>query len=856
MVSCEDCINRQHQDEDEHLVKMAGGEWGLWKWVGLRGSGFALAGILNLSSPESAAAADELLLAEEHADRIWKESIGAINEQLDRRLPDQRAGLSKALRLLKNGKVPAGLEIECFAKSLIQELAAACAKVDEAWLQYDELYGIATGHLSGRIREIAQERRFQEAVIWQNRQAFQTGIAEILKSSPAESRDSKRRQHEELVASYWQRYCTKNDTIGFFGPVGWAKLIPACDVIAVRPGPDLLASRKVYFEVWGIDALAEALFKDEGVRRWIAPRRVPALHVDETTAYLPLKSPITLSGRQAAVLEACDGTRAPREIAATLASNHPHGFDREQDVQETLNELHAKGLITWTPPIPSGTRPEEVLSQSIKLVTDSGASSHLSEALHQLEEARQEVAGAPGDPTRLDRALQNLEGTFTRLTGVAATRREGRTYAGRTLVYEDCRRDIEIDIGPQILDDLGPPLSLIVASTRWFTFKVAESYRQAFYQIYNELISQTGSVVVDANAFWIRAQSALYGGGDPGTISHDALTRRWAEILGILPDQKTMSYTTEQLRPRVLAEFYAPHPGWQYARYQSPDLMIAANSVEAIKRGDYLLILGEHHIASNTLSWAFFVEQHPSPSDFFRALAADLREPRLIPMPPKYFPGKTSRCQNVLISARDVCLELVVGSPGFANSPTVAIGSLVITDDKGDLVIRTRDGSMQFNLLDTFAEALMSQIVNSFKVVAPGGHTPRVKIDRLVISRETWQFEAGELEFAFEKQEAQRFVGARRWARANDLPRYVYYKTPVEVKPYYLDFDSPIYVNILAKAIRRTADKRQDAQISVSEMLPGPDELWLTDAEGNLYTSELRMVAVDLMGKPQTKRSI
>ncbi|URN14115.1 hypothetical protein LUW77_30555 [Streptomyces radiopugnans] len=31
----------------------------------------------------------------------------------------------------------------------------------------------------------------------------------------------------------------------------------------------------------------------------------------------------------------------------------------------------------------------------------------------------------------------------------------------------------------------------------------------------------------------------------------------------------------------------------------------------------------------------------------------------------------------------------------------------------------------------------------------------------------------------------------------------------------------------------------------VSEMLPTPEQAWLTDDEGNTYTSELRFVAVD-----------
>ena len=35
------------------------------------------------------------------------------------------------------------------------------------------------------------------------------------------------------------------------------------------------------------------------------------------------------------------------------------------------------------------------------------------------------------------------------------------------------------------------------------------------------------------------------------------------------------------------------------------------------------------------------------------------------------------------------------------------------------------------------------------------------------------------------------------------------------------------------------------ARLPVVEMLPAPDQAWLTDARGQRYTAELRMVAVD-----------
>ncbi|HEY3873472.1 MAG TPA: hypothetical protein VGM10_34260, partial [Actinocrinis sp.] len=66
-----------------------------------------------------------------------------------------------------------------------------------------------------------------------------------------------------------------------------------------------------------------------------------------------------------------------------------------------------------------------------------------------------------------------------------------------------------------------------------------------------------------------------------------------------------------------------------------------------------------------------------------------------------------------------------------------------------------------------------------------------------------------------------------------------------EPRPFYVDLSSPVYVNILAKAIRRLARNDPGGQLTFSEMLPTPEQTWLTDDRGRRYTSELRLVAVD-----------
>ena len=160
--------------------------------------------------------------------------------------------------------------------------------------------------------------------------------------------------------------------------------------------------------------------------------------------------------------------------------------------------------------------------------------------------------------------------------------------------------------------------------------------------------------------------------------------------------------------------------------------------------------------------------------------------------------------------------------------------------------MRTRDGKQTFEILEACASVMSGQVVQRFGLFGSGRYNPRINFDNLVVARETRRFESKELEFATAKDGSERFLAARRWARAHGLPRFVFVKVPIEVKPFYVDFGSPIYVDILARFIRRMNEQgKPGALLSVTEMLPQPHETWLCDAQGNRYTSEFRCVAVE-----------
>jgi hypothetical protein len=312
------------------------------------------------------------------------------------------------------------------------------------------------------------------------------------------------------------------------------------------------------------------------------------------------------------------------------------------------------------------------------------------------------------------------------------------------------------------------------------------------------------------------------------------------------------------LKPQVLAAFAAPRAGWPNARFHSPDVMIAASGQDAIRRGDYKFVLGELHPGEITISNWIFVGQHPSPEELFQALEIDLPEARVLPIAARHQPGANARTSLVLHTSRDYFLDYSLDSAYTAPTRTLSLGNIVFEKSGARLIARTRDSRYVFDAIEFMGSALTSIGGADLKVVPPARHTPRITIDRFVVAREAWRFSPSEITFANEQDEAYRFINARRWARQHGLPRFVFVKTPAEVKPFFVDFDSPVLINIFAKMVHRTiAGNNPDPlvtlppnpKITVSEMLPTPDKCWLPDADGQRYTSELRMVVVDLIDR-------
>ncbi|MEU3255211.1 lantibiotic dehydratase [Streptomyces sp. NPDC006997] len=768
---------------DEHApVLLPGGGWRLWQQFALRGPGFPADGVLRLAPP----------------------------------------GLAEAADKFGPGTPLAGPEWDGFT----EELATAAV------------------HTARHLQQVAARPRFQAALAWQNPAVLRTGIAPFLRWTPGvDARSSMPRQREELVAHYWQRFCVKNDTIGFFGPVGWGHWdLAAPDAVATTPGEGFLAAGEVYFSGWAIDALAKVLAEDADLMRCVPPRRVSIVRAADGTVRVPGRPAQPVGEREAAVLDLCDGTRPVAAIATEL--DLP-----VEEVTGCVRELVRRRWAQWRLEVPAATHPDRALRAILERVPDAAARDRALAKLTVLEERRDAVRAAGDDAEALTAAIGALEADFAALTDAEAQRAKGaRTAPCRGLVYSDTRRAATATAGPGLLAHL-EPLQLCLTAARWMTNRFADGIRARLRTVYDRLAA--AGAPVDLATLWLHTLPSPHPeAGDLIDAVQAELRAKWTRLLAIPPGARSVRLTTADLADRVRAEFEEPGDGWSLARYISPDVLVVADDAAALARGDVQLVLGEMHCALNTMGASLFVHQHPDRDELLAETTRDFPGPRLLPMLPKELPQKWSTRSRPALDRDEDHYVALVDQTGDPHRPrTVLSADVLVEDGDGRLTAVLPDGT-RYDLLDVYANTLTQRVMDRFTLRPEGEHTPRVTVDRMTLARETWNLPVGEADFADEKSEAARFVRARHWQRRHDLPRFVFVVSPTEPRPFYVDFDSPVYTTILAKAARRLARKDPGARLKVSEMLPTPEQAWLTDAEGRRYTSELRFVAVD-----QTVRS-
>lgn len=809
-----------------------GDGWGLWPIFQLRGAGFPMRLVQAMAAPETTDAVDSLLSREDDCARARAAALAACeaaHREADR---TARRAWIRVIRSLRRGEhrdPPARVATvnDNLAKLRIEMTACDTARETAARSFRDE-----SARISAALRRIAGSDRFRCAVLLQNRAAVHTAIEPLSRSSP-ETVGKKNRRREILVASYLQRYCAKADTIGFFGPMGWGRF---GDGLVVLPGPELVTSWAARFEPWAARAVAAALIPEPEIRRWLPPRLSPVLRIngdqlEGAPGARGLGGTIQLKDHLVRLLSLCDGQRTPVAIAEQLGADIDALLD-------TLRQLSLRGWLLWEVPILLDAEPERGLRDFFAGCSPDPASTRAQETVAAMLSIRDRIGSALFTAPELDIALGELEVGFRALTGSAPQRNPGQTYGGRTLLYADCRRDLKLEIPPAIATGVAEPLTLVLASGRWLTWEVARGYREVFEQTFATL--SAGSERVHLPRFW-RAVAPALRGPQPEIVSRATigLQERWAAALGLRDheDSSEIRFPTRDVAPAIKAAFAAPEPGWRSARHHCPDIMVAAASVEAIAQGDYTVVLGELHPGLNTLATLSAVSLNPYAEELRALYAEDIPEVGIAPIPDDDFCRSS---HDSRLAALD--LHLDTGSRWSSWRPAeqiCRIGDLDVVRGDGGLMAESGDRRHRFDLLEIFERPIKIQTVVAFSPFPVVSHRARILLGGLVVAREAWAFAPEQLAFRdIPGSSIEQLIEARRFVRRHHLPRYVFVSIPEEVKPVFVDLCCPTYIALLAAMARRAS------RVTLTEMLPRPDQHWLPDSAGDVYTCELRLVAV------------
>jgi Lantibiotic dehydratase, N terminus len=689
----------------------------------------------------------------------------------------------------------------------------------------------AAANQAAVLRRVARRADFLEAVTWQNHTLVEPMIVRLGRSDADTPNNQRLRKRQRIVVKYWARYCAKNETIGFFGPVTWFGLRRDGEPLQMKPGPALVRQGELFVEEWAIDALAASLCSDPEVRPWVAPRRHPTVYVSGTHAST-FAGPVELDQDEARLIALVDGRRLPAEIAAESGAE-------PAEVHEGLERLAAKGLVIWDLEPPLVQHAERELRTRLERIGDAKVRDRVTGALDRLEAARDALA-AYRDAEELRRSYLHLEREFTELTGVDPARRPGQAYGGRRLVYLECARDVDLSFGPQVLSSFVGPLELLLTSARWLAHEAA----QRSIRVLSEAFDEIGADAVGLSQLMSSRADKIFVPGNRA-LDHaiSEFVANWRAILGLDNGARIVTHSSDALRGLVQEKFGGGYPSWGSAAIHSFDLLIAARGAEAFGRGEFQPVVGEMHVGYCPFEAPFIAWAHPDIEQLRAMLAAVIPEGRVTLSPIKDYPRLAARTYRWLNNARDWWL---CGSqhPPHASDRLLPLFGLEVRRDGGKLVAGLPGGADQFDLAELYGAFMAYELMDAFKQLASGHHTPRVVVDNLVILRETWSFPIGELDWISVRSDHEHFVAARRWLRGRGLPETVFVAISSESKPVFVDFRSEVQVGNLAQLLRAGAET-EGASVTFSEMLPAPEQSWLADAAGNSYTCELRLVVVD-----------
>lgn len=676
-------------------------------------------------------------------------------------------------------------------QSKLRTLRPLVARGDNLPAQWLTQWNKLTSELAEKHEQLAQTITADAAAVDRAFAALRSdervGEAIACSSPPAYrdlSRGVKGARIRRQLASYAQRFGAKSETMSFFGPINYADLAPLepNESTLTWLGHRVIRDREAHTAARVLHAINQAINDDDDLLSDAIPRRK------------------TLLGKVSGIAVLVDGCRTVRDIAR----------DSAVPLSEVLDQVRTglrSGRLTHDLVPPSTLLDpwgwlEDRLSQR-------AAAGHPSEAHRTVTKVRELLAAYPSAPAQAKLALQNELDSMIE-SGRAS---DDRFYNDRVVVHEAAVGTTEAtlrgDLAADLLDVVAPALDLLAYQADL----TRESTNRA-------LAARLGNRVVPL-------ATALREVGD--------LTVRTADWL-----TDVITAALQNTDPDTVAVDLAEHidlpPAPRDPILCSIDMLPATADLARYRRGSTPLVLGDIHDAALLTPWA--LRFHP---DSRRALldrdtaieaalgtqtAVNVIPRRSTGLPPLEFPG------------------LVLELGGTAADPTrarIGLDALQVRSDGAQAILVDRTDPERPLLfhngeLDSGLHTALALPRIRRAVLPDLPHVPRLTWRNAVLSRRTWKLPSAEIPQPNAKiGESSRLLATARMCADRKLPTRFFAKSPAERKPVFIDTATPSLLDALTR-LAATSET-----LTVSEVLPTPEQAWLRDGELR-FAAELRCV--------------
>ncbi|MEH1015112.1 lantibiotic dehydratase [Micromonospora sp. CPCC 206060] len=816
--------------------------WRAVRTVLLRHAGYPVSDLAGLADPELADTAQRLLAA-------WRDladAAGGLKAALRTYRPGDTGAVGSAVGALK--PLPAGSSavLDVLPDAPVRRYRAAVVALEELISAVEQGHGATVATSRRRVRDLFADPWRQQVLLLSN----DTVAAQVGQWSSGDTGGGARdRKLTDLLTMYLQRITTKNETNAHFGPFALGRLDE--QVTGVRWAQRGAPRRFVHLAHWAASALLAAGDPDAGRVR---PRPDPMVFPDGNAlvrfgyADAPgLPYPWWLTGPDRVSL-----TPAQRWLFAQV------------DGEVTVAGLRDRWRSRYDP---DGFDPAWAVLRSHRLVIDvAELPAGDADTVGRLRAALTDVAGDPAPADRvgelLDRfatgrpehrvtALEQLKGLYSGLTGTPATRASGAHYADRAVLFEEC---------------LGPVADVVAGRevTRFVETELAEVYDSMLLGSRLRMVRER-----DILARWLAdvfgtGRSVPLGAVHERFLADRAQVAAWCDAVDAEVAAAERDFAAALLRgwdgraarhdlpAGTVRDLLAGGPA-QPAALCNPDVMLGAESAEAFGRGEFFGVVGDCHAVRDLLTHGPFapvlaryapevaaevldgyrriVAQDETLVEVVRAHSSKVSAQMELPLPRLEVAGRAPGPRSGVLLPRDLHLTVRDGRVDLV-SPRLPGRLRLMASVSGAASIR-HDPTAVFS----FPRSLGGGVLSSLDLP----YLPRIVTGRVVLTRRRWRVPVAELDTwrpprRLAATDARGFVSATLLWQRLGLPRHVFVKFPQEPKPVYVDWTAPLLVRQFHRLLRGAG---ADGVAEISEMLPGPDQLWLR-VDGAARTAELR----------------